>query len=93
MNTLYNSKHKQKYKNCVTALRREKVTTLIGGLNYNRMSSQQLLCIPGKFHVPCLWAKKAILLQSRIIRKCLIEICPEKETVLNTVSLSQATMT
>jgi hypothetical protein len=82
----YNSKHKEKYRNCVCALRREKVVDLKGGLSHSRMSSKNNpMIVPLHCRKATVlltrWLKKAnFIFNGKFVRKCLQNIvqaiCP-----------------
>jgi hypothetical protein len=93
---------KENYKNCVGALRREKVVAIerrheLQQNVFRKQCNDSSSALQASYHVAHLLAKESKPFSNRkSIRKCLQlivqEICPEKETVSNTVSLSCATM-
>jgi hypothetical protein len=90
-------KNKEKYKNCVGALGREKAVALKRG-GWVKTECLQKTILWASYHVAHLLAKESKPpFDGAFVRRCLQhilqEICPEKKkTVFNTTSLSHTTM-
>jgi hypothetical protein len=84
----YNSKHKEKYENCVGALRREKVAALKRGHEsqqnvFRKQSNDSSSALRASYHVAHLLAiERKPLSDGELVRKYLQhitqKICPEK---------------